>query len=115
LGAPYFVAHLDQRRADGCKFQVAIITNLTRDHLDYHGDAECYLAAKLRLSALLGPAGFEIVNADDRAWDALPSFPRRVTFGESPEATVRAEGSSSRRAEQPASRGDLGAPTCGSR
>ena len=82
---------LDQGRLDGLHFAAGVFTNLTHEHLDYHRTMEAYLAAKLRLSALLGPAGFEIVNADDPAWAALPAFPRRVTFGESPGAEVRAE------------------------
>jgi UDP-N-acetylmuramoyl-L-alanyl-D-glutamate--2,6-diaminopimelate ligase len=52
---------------------------------------EHYLAAKLRLSALLAPGGVEVVNADDPAWAAIPSGPRRVTFGVAPDADVRAE------------------------
>ncbi len=82
---------LDQGRLDGLMFAAGIFTNLTHEHLDYHRTMEHYLAAKLRLSALLGPAGVEIVNADDSAWAAMPPFPRRVTFGESPDADVRAE------------------------
>lgn len=82
---------LDQGRLDGLSFAAGIFTNLTHEHLDYHRTMEAYLAAKLRLSALLGPSGTEVVNADDPAWAALPSFPRRVTFGESPDAEVRAE------------------------
>jgi len=82
---------LDQGRLDGLNFAAGIFTNLTHEHLDYHRTMEAYLAAKLRLSALLGPSGYEVVNADDPAWAALPPFPRRVTFGESPDAEVRAE------------------------
>src|SRR5574337_467156 len=41
---------LDQGRLDGLTFQAAVFTNLTRDHLDYHGTMAAYLAAKLRLS-----------------------------------------------------------------
>lgn len=82
---------LDQGRLDGLVFAAAIFTNLTHEHLDYHRTMEHYLAAKLRLSALLGPSGVELVNADDAAWAALPPFPRRVTFGESSGADVRAE------------------------
>lgn len=81
---------LDQGRLDGLTFAVGVFTNLTHEHLDYHRTMEHYLAAKLRLSALLGPAGVEVVNADDQAWGALPSFPRRLTFGESPDADIRA-------------------------
>ncbi len=81
---------LDQGRLDGLGFAAGVFTNLTHEHLDYHGTMEQYLAAKLRLSALLDPDGVEVVNADDPAWAALPSIPRRVTFGESPDADVRA-------------------------
>ena len=45
---------LDQRRLDGLTFAAGVFTNLTRDHLDYHGTMEAYLASKLRLSSLLG-------------------------------------------------------------
>lgn len=40
---------LDQGRVDGVDFDIAVFTNLTRDHLDYHGDTETYGAAKKRL------------------------------------------------------------------
>lgn len=40
---------LDQQRCNGVRFQAAAFTNLTRDHLDYHGDMDCYAAAKARL------------------------------------------------------------------
>jgi len=40
---------LDQSRIDGVELDVAVITNLTRDHLDYHGNMENYFAAKARL------------------------------------------------------------------
>ena len=81
---------LDQGRLDGLGFAAGVFTNLTRDHLDYHGTMESYLAAKLRLDALLGPDGVQVVNADDPAWGALPSARRRITFGLTPTAEVRA-------------------------
>jgi UDP-N-acetylmuramoyl-L-alanyl-D-glutamate--2,6-diaminopimelate ligase len=81
---------LDQGRLDGLSFAAGVFTNLTRDHLDYHGTMESYLAAKLRLDALLGPDGIQVVNADDPAWGALPSARRRITFGLAPTAEVRA-------------------------
>jgi len=57
---------LDQYRLDGVRLKAAAFTNLTRDHLDYHGDSEAYLAAKLRLFTELLPAdGTVVVNADD--------------------------------------------------
>jgi UDP-N-acetylmuramoyl-L-alanyl-D-glutamate--2,6-diaminopimelate ligase len=83
---------LDQGRLDGVSFAAGVFTNLTRDHLDYHGTMEAYLASKLRLSSLLRSGGTEIVNLDEDAWHALPSRARRVTFGLHPAAEVRAAG-----------------------
>ncbi len=81
---------LDQGRLDGVTLAAGVFTNLTRDHLDYHGTMEAYLAAKLKLSTLLGTMGVEIVNLDDAAWRALPANGRRVTFGLHAAAEVRA-------------------------
>ncbi|WP_422365390.1 UDP-N-acetylmuramoyl-L-alanyl-D-glutamate--2,6-diaminopimelate ligase [Pelagibius sp.] len=59
---------LDQYRLDGIRVSAAAFTNLTRDHLDYHGTMEAYLAAKLRLfTELLQADGTAVVNIDDRA------------------------------------------------
>ena len=56
---------LAQFRLDGLSFAAAAFTNLTRDHLDYHGDMETYRAAKARLfTALLAPGGTAVLNAD---------------------------------------------------
>jgi UDP-N-acetylmuramoyl-L-alanyl-D-glutamate--2,6-diaminopimelate ligase len=48
---------LDQFRLDGVRLSAAAFTNLTRDHLDYHGSMDAYRAAKLRLFADLLPTG----------------------------------------------------------
>src|SRR6202042_2689299 len=48
---------LDQFRLDGVRLAAAAFTNLTRDHLDYHGTLEAYRQAKLRLFEALLPAG----------------------------------------------------------
>jgi UDP-N-acetylmuramoyl-L-alanyl-D-glutamate--2,6-diaminopimelate ligase len=55
---------LDQGRVDGVHFDVAVFTNLTRDHLDYHGDMDTYGAAKARLFAWPGLTA-AAVNLDD--------------------------------------------------
>jgi UDP-N-acetylmuramoyl-L-alanyl-D-glutamate--2,6-diaminopimelate ligase len=75
---------LDQGRVDGLRFMVAVFTNLTRDHLDYHRTIEEYFRAKSRLVDFLAPNGVVVSNADDPAWHRLRrnSGHRRVTFGE---------------------------------
>jgi UDP-N-acetylmuramoyl-L-alanyl-D-glutamate--2,6-diaminopimelate ligase len=56
---------LDQYRLDGVEIAAAAFTNITRDHLDYHGDFEHYVAAKLRLfSEVVRADGIAVVNAD---------------------------------------------------
>lgn len=88
---------LDQERIAGLTFAAAVFTNLTRDHLDYHGTMEAYRDAKLRLIRYLQRDGVAVVNAGDEAWNALPPVARRVTFamaGEratGPAADVRAQ------------------------
>jgi UDP-N-acetylmuramoyl-L-alanyl-D-glutamate--2,6-diaminopimelate ligase len=73
---------LHQHRVDGLEFDVAVFTNLTRDHLDYHGSMKEYFASKARLLDYLRPHGAAVVNLDDQAWNALPGQRRRVTFSE---------------------------------
>ncbi|MGQ0502523.1 MAG: UDP-N-acetylmuramoyl-L-alanyl-D-glutamate--2,6-diaminopimelate ligase [Panacagrimonas sp.] len=55
---------LDQNRAGGVSFDAAVLTNITRDHLDYHGTVEHYAAAKRRLFTDARPAS-RILNRDD--------------------------------------------------
>lgn len=56
---------LDQGRVLGCPFQVAVFTNLTQDHLDYHPTMEDYFAAKALLFSPQYLKGRAIINADD--------------------------------------------------
>ncbi len=58
-------------RVDSVDFDVAVFTNLTHDHLDFHDDREGYLAAKLLLFQNLDPGATAIVNADDPAADRV--------------------------------------------
>jgi len=81
---------LHQRRVDGLTFAVGVFTNLTRDHLDYHGTMEAYFAAKALLVGQLAADGVAVINADDRVWDSLPPAPRTVRFGLGAAADVRA-------------------------
>ncbi len=83
---------LSQKRVYGCHFPVAVFTNLSRDHLDYHGDMEEYLQAKLRLFQPDYNPGIEnaVVNGDDPATRSLRfSNPVSVTrFGFSPDLEI---------------------------
>jgi len=63
---------IDQRRLDGVSLKAAAFTNLTQDHLDYHGDMEAYRAAKLRLFDTLLPRGrTAVLNADSEAYSSF--------------------------------------------
>jgi UDP-N-acetylmuramoyl-L-alanyl-D-glutamate--2,6-diaminopimelate ligase len=55
---------LAQGRVNGTRFNVAVLTNLTRDHLDYHGDMDQYAAAKAKLFAWPG-LECAVLNVDD--------------------------------------------------
>lgn len=93
---------LDQGRVDGVRFAVAVFTNLTRDHLDYHGTMDAYGEAKAKLFAWPG-LGAAVINLDDAHGRAVfeavrPQAATRATTlvvgvssrGES-DASVRAE------------------------
>jgi len=68
---------LELKRVHGCAFQVAVFTNLTRDHLDFHGDMESYFAAKRRLfDTYLREDGHAVINADDDRAAELASVSR---------------------------------------
>lgn len=88
---------LDQGRVDGVHFDVAVFTNLTRDHLDYHGDMATYGAAKARLFAREGLQA-AVVNLDDAfGRDLLASLPAQVR---AISVTSRGAENASLRAEQ---------------
>ncbi len=76
---------LAQKRTAGLTVDVAVFTNLGRDHLDYHGDLANYLAAKVKLLDLLTPgpvrtkdAGAVAINAADPAFAKLAPGPVRT-------------------------------------
>ncbi len=64
---------LDQHRTDGLNFQVACFTNLTQDHLDYHGDMQSYARSKAKLFSQLQPTAVAIVNIDDPYSESIVS------------------------------------------
>jgi UDP-N-acetylmuramoyl-L-alanyl-D-glutamate--2,6-diaminopimelate ligase len=81
---------LAQHRLDALRFDVAVFTNLTQDHLDFHGDLAGYFRAKARLIELLEADGTLVLNRDDRAWDQLSWGGRTLTFAMERDADVRA-------------------------
>ncbi len=60
---------IDFHRVDGCQFDVAVFTNLTQDHLDYHGTIENYRRTKMRLFEWLMPDKHAVINRDDGSAD----------------------------------------------
>jgi UDP-N-acetylmuramoyl-L-alanyl-D-glutamate--2,6-diaminopimelate ligase len=65
---------IEQRRLDGVTLKAAAFTNLTQDHLDYHGDMVSYRDAKLRLFDTLLPRGrTAVLNADSDAYSSFAS------------------------------------------
>lgn len=83
---------LEQDRLAGMDFDGTLFTNLTQDHLDYHGTLENYLTAKQKLFTLLRPGGLAVVNADDpSALRILAGINgRTLTFGVKSPADLKA-------------------------
>lgn len=80
---------LAQHRTDAVAFDVAVLTQIGRDHLDYHGDQAAYIAAKRRLFDAPG-LGAAVLNADDAVgcdWLARPTDGvARIAYGRSAKA-----------------------------
>ncbi len=66
---------LQQKRLDGLRFAAGAFTNLTRDHLDYHGTLEAYADAKARLfSDILPSSAIAVLNRDDAQFEKLKNI-----------------------------------------
>jgi UDP-N-acetylmuramoyl-L-alanyl-D-glutamate--2,6-diaminopimelate ligase len=75
---------LAQHRVWGVPYQIAVMTNITHDHLEYHGTFERYLEAKTKLFKIAGKNGFKygIANAEDpNAVVFLKYVPNKSTYG----------------------------------
>ncbi|MFI5495759.1 UDP-N-acetylmuramoyl-L-alanyl-D-glutamate--2,6-diaminopimelate ligase [Actinoplanes sp. NPDC051859] len=86
---------LTLQRVRGCTFGVAVFTNLTPEHLDFHGSMPEYAAAKAKLFAMVAekaPDGFGVVNADDPASEVMRrNGPKRIySYSIDNDADVRA-------------------------
>lgn len=90
---------LAQHRVDACEFDVAVITNITHEHLDYHGSFEEYRSAKARLFTGLkstfpktqGNPRKAVLNRDDSSFDYLLqiSTGSSISYGFAPDADIR--------------------------
>lgn len=76
---------LEQRRVGNCRFNGAVLTNLTQDHLDYHITMDNYFEAKAILFRNLPKDGFAVINADDeyaqRFISVIPEGVKVLTYG----------------------------------
>lgn len=86
---------LEQNRVGGCRFNGAVLTNLTQDHLDYHITMDNYFDAKALLFKGLKEDGFAVINADDaygeRFLSVIPEGVRKFTYGVKNNASVMAK------------------------
>ena len=83
---------LDQYKFEGVPIEMAIMTNLTQDHLDYHKTMENYAAAKAKLFEM--NPNFVVLNADDEWFDYFNNFAtesQKITYGEGESADVKIE------------------------
>jgi len=82
---------IDQVRLRPSDVKIAVFTNLSRDHLDYHLTSEAYAATKKRLFDDLAPSGYAVSNMDDRAGAYMVSDCKApvLTYGESGEANIQ--------------------------
>jgi UDP-N-acetylmuramoyl-L-alanyl-D-glutamate--2,6-diaminopimelate ligase len=80
-------------RVRAVRFQVGIFTNLSPEHLNFHGSLEAYADAKSRLFGMLPPDGLAVLNADDSHSATMRAATRArvLTYGFSPAAELYAE------------------------
>ena len=83
---------IEMKRVMGLQFEIAVFTNLSRDHLDFHGDMESYFEAKKKL--FTGLTGVKpklmVLNMDDPRYESLRAIdpPRVITYGMQPAAEI---------------------------
>lgn len=85
-------AQLSDLPSDFPPFRAAVVTNLTENHVDWHGSMESYAAAKRRILERQSARDVAVMPADDPVAGNWPVLGRRVTFGVSPDAEVRVAG-----------------------
>ncbi|MBL7155604.1 MAG: UDP-N-acetylmuramoyl-L-alanyl-D-glutamate--2,6-diaminopimelate ligase [Candidatus Omnitrophica bacterium] len=83
---------LDQKRVDDIFFDVALFTNLTREHLDYHGNLETYFKSKAKIFSRIKARGIAIINNDDNNAKRIREIVKceRITYGLDKDADIAA-------------------------
>ncbi|WP_431801879.1 UDP-N-acetylmuramoyl-L-alanyl-D-glutamate--2,6-diaminopimelate ligase [Halobacillus andaensis] len=85
---------LAEYRLEGITFDICLFTNLSHEHLNYHGTLDQYFEAKSKLFSKLKPGGSAVVNADDYYGEKLINKMKErevpvLSFGENPEASIQ--------------------------
>ncbi|MES2971741.1 MAG: UDP-N-acetylmuramoyl-L-alanyl-D-glutamate--2,6-diaminopimelate ligase [Patescibacteria group bacterium] len=82
---------LHQHKFSGFPIEVAVMTNLTQDHLDYHGTMERYAAAKARLFDNYCKPDFVVLNRDDKWYQYFEdrSIGQELSYGKHPDSTLQ--------------------------
>ena len=65
---------LDQQRTSGIRLKLAVFTNITHEHLDYHGTFEAYRRAKCRIIDMVVENGYVVINRDDPSWEYITAY-----------------------------------------
>lgn len=83
---------LRMARVDNIAFDIAVFTNLSQDHLDFHGTMDEYMKAKLHLFSLLKPHGYAVYNNDDALGQAVKklSMNHSLSYGRAEGSTLQA-------------------------
>ena len=71
---------IDQRRIEGLRFHTAIFTNISHEHLDYHGDMKSYIFTKKRFFDELSPEAHALVNIDDPRGEVMSQNTRAKKY-----------------------------------
>jgi UDP-N-acetylmuramoyl-L-alanyl-D-glutamate--2,6-diaminopimelate ligase len=84
---------LCMRRVDFVQWAAGVFTNLSPEHMDYHRTLGAYRDAKAQLFRMLGPAGYAVLNADDKSSEYMEeaTFARVLKYGARADADVRGE------------------------
>ena len=92
---------LAQQRVGACEFDIAVVTNITHEHLDYHGSYEAYREAKGRLFSqgllgerkVFGPEKTAVLNRQDSSYEYLEEITntKRLTYGMGKDAEIFAK------------------------